>query len=80
MLQKRIEEGIQKQDNPEAAKFLDMAADLELGISDRSRIDLIEVEASRQHNLRYFGRQGRRAQSAEWRAKGVGDIRGKELY
>lgn len=42
---KRIEEGIQKQDNPAAAKFLDMAAELELGISDRSKIDLIEIEA-----------------------------------
>ena len=42
---KRIEEGIQKEGNPNAARFLDLAADLELGISDRNKIDLIEIEA-----------------------------------
>jgi len=40
---KRIEEGIQKADNPRASAFLDMAEKLELGISKREMIELNEI-------------------------------------
>ncbi len=43
VVKKRIEEGIQKEDNPGASKFLDMAADLKLGVSKREDITLIEA-------------------------------------
>jgi uncharacterized protein (DUF362 family) len=43
VVKKRIEEGIQKQDSPNAARFLDMAADLKLGVSKREDITLIEA-------------------------------------
>lgn len=40
---KRIEEGIQNADNPRASAFLDMAENLELGISRRELIELNEI-------------------------------------
>lgn len=40
---KRIEEGIQKEDNPGASAFLDMAESLELGISRREMIEVNEI-------------------------------------
>ncbi len=40
---KRIEEGIQTADNPRASTFLDMAENLELGISRREMIELNEI-------------------------------------
>lgn len=43
VVEKRIEEGIQKADNPNASKFLDMAADLKLGVSKREDINLVEA-------------------------------------
>lgn len=43
VVKKRIEEGIQKEDNPGASKFLDLAADLKLGVSKRDDITLIEA-------------------------------------
>lgn len=43
---KRIEEGIQKTDNPRASAFLDIAEDLELGISRRDMIELKEINIS----------------------------------
>ncbi|MBN1388894.1 MAG: DUF362 domain-containing protein [Bacteroidales bacterium] len=43
---KRIEEGIQKADNPQASAFLDMAESLELGISRREMIELNEINIS----------------------------------
>ena len=43
VVKKRIEEGIQKDDNPDASKFLDLAADLKLGVSKREDITLIEA-------------------------------------
>lgn len=43
VVKKRIEEGIQKEDNPAASKFLDMAADLKLGVSKREEINLIQA-------------------------------------
>ncbi|MDT8401171.1 MAG: DUF362 domain-containing protein [Bacteroidales bacterium] len=43
---KRIEEGIQKEDNPGASVFLDMAENLELGIGRREMIRLNEINIS----------------------------------
>jgi len=43
VVKKRIEEGIQKGDNPNASKFLDLAADLKLGVSKREEIELIQA-------------------------------------
>jgi len=43
---KRIEEGIQKADNPRAAAFLDIAENLELGVSRREMIELNEINLS----------------------------------
>ncbi|MEA1885713.1 MAG: DUF362 domain-containing protein [Bacteroidota bacterium] len=43
---KRIDEGIQKADNPRAAAFLDIAESLELGISRREMINLSEIDLS----------------------------------
>ncbi|MFO7754815.1 MAG: DUF362 domain-containing protein [Bacteroidales bacterium] len=40
---KRIEEGIQKTDNPRASAFLDIAESLKLGISKRELIELNEI-------------------------------------
>ncbi|MDA3835834.1 MAG: hypothetical protein PF495_20880, partial [Spirochaetales bacterium] len=40
---KRIEEGIQKTDNPRASAFLDIAESLELGISRKELIELNEI-------------------------------------
>lgn len=38
---KRIEEGIQKEDNPDAYRFLHLAEELELGVCNRDKIELI---------------------------------------
>ena len=43
---KRIEEGIQKADNPRAAAFLDIAENLELGVSRREMIEVNEINLS----------------------------------
>lgn len=43
VVKKRIEKGIQKEDRPGAAKFLDLAAELKLGVSDREKIELIKA-------------------------------------
>ena len=43
VLAKRIEEGKQKEGRPDATKFMDMAQELQLGVADRSKIELIEV-------------------------------------
>ena len=43
VVKKRIEEGIQNGDNPNASKFLDLAADLKLGVSKREEIELIQA-------------------------------------
>lgn len=43
VIAKRIEKGIQKEDNPSSSRFLDMAQDLGLGISERKKIDLIDL-------------------------------------
>ncbi|MBS0011465.1 MAG: DUF362 domain-containing protein [Bacteroidales bacterium] len=43
---KRIEEGIQKEDMPRAAAFLDIAESLELGISRRELIEVNEINIS----------------------------------
>ncbi len=40
---KRIEEGKQTTDKPSASRFIDMAQELGLGVSDRSKIELLEV-------------------------------------
>ncbi len=43
---KRIEEGLQKADNPKASTFLDLAESLELGISRRELIEVNEINLS----------------------------------
>jgi uncharacterized protein (DUF362 family) len=43
IIKKRIAEGIQKEDNPKASRFLDMATELGLGVSDRNKIELYEI-------------------------------------
>ena len=43
---KRIQEGIQKEDNPRASAFLDIAESLELGVSRREMIEVKEVNIS----------------------------------
>lgn len=40
---KRIEEGLQKEDNKRVSAFMDIAADLKLGISRRELIDVSEI-------------------------------------
>lgn len=42
IIAKRISEGIQKSDNPNASRFITLAQELKLGTGDRSRIKLIE--------------------------------------
>jgi len=43
VLAKRIKEGRQKEERPGATKFLELAQELQLGVADRSRINLIEI-------------------------------------
>jgi uncharacterized protein (DUF362 family) len=43
VVEKRIQEKIQKEDSPRARKFMDMARDLGLGVSDIEKIDLKKV-------------------------------------
>lgn len=43
IIAKRIEEGIQKVDRPEASRFIDMAEELKLGVGKRENIDLKEI-------------------------------------
>ena len=42
IIAKRVEQGIQKVDKPEASRFIDLAEGLSLGIGQRERIELIE--------------------------------------
>jgi hypothetical protein len=46
VVKKRIEEGIQNTDKPVSSKFIDMAQELKLGVGDRSKIDLIEIDCT----------------------------------
>jgi len=46
VVKKRIEEGIQTTDKPTSSKYIDMAQDLKLGVGDRDKINLIEVDCS----------------------------------
>lgn len=41
---KRIEEGVQTEDKPKAAYFIDLAQELKLGVGNRSAIDLKEIK------------------------------------
>lgn len=43
VIAKRIEEGIQKDDNPQASRFIGLAQELKLGIGDRERIEVKEI-------------------------------------
>ena len=43
VLAKRIEEGRQKEERAGSTKFMELAQELQLGIADRNRIELIEV-------------------------------------
>jgi hypothetical protein len=42
VIAKRIEEGIQVKDKPEAIRFMHLAEELKLGIADRNNISLTE--------------------------------------
>lgn len=44
VIAKRIEEGIQKEEKVSGRTFMQLAQDLKLGIADKSKIDLIEIE------------------------------------
>jgi hypothetical protein len=46
ILKKRIEEGIQDTERDGSRKFMEMAQDLQLGVADRSKIELTEMEIS----------------------------------
>jgi len=46
VLKKRIEEKLQKEDLPKGRKFMDLAGDLGLGVSDLAKIDLRKVVLS----------------------------------
>ncbi|MFR0678600.1 DUF362 domain-containing protein [Dysgonomonas mossii] len=43
VIAKRIEEGIQSEDKPAALKFIHLAEELKLGVADKNKIDLTEV-------------------------------------
>lgn len=43
VIAKRIEEGIQSEDKPTALKFMHLAEELKLGVADKNKIDLTEV-------------------------------------
>jgi len=43
VLAKRIEEGRQKEERAGSTKFMELAQELQLGVADRNRIELIEV-------------------------------------
>ena len=45
IIAKRIEKGIQTEDKKSASKFIDLAQDLKLGIGDRDKIELIEINS-----------------------------------
>lgn len=42
IIAKRVEEGIQKVDRPEASRFIDLAEELQLGVGSRDKIELLE--------------------------------------
>lgn len=46
VIAKRIEEGVQSEDKPIALKFMEIAQELKLGIADRSKIELSEINLS----------------------------------
>ena len=46
VIAKRIEEGVQAEDKPSALKFMEMAQELKLGIADKNKIDLTEINLS----------------------------------
>ncbi len=43
IIAKRIEQGIQKEDNRNSSRFIDIAQELKLGIGERDKIELIEA-------------------------------------
>lgn len=43
VLAKRIEEGIQKEDRPNSQTFMQLGEELQLGVADRAKIELIEL-------------------------------------
>ena len=46
VIAKRIEEGVQAEDKPRALKVMEMAHELKLGIADKNKIDLTEINLS----------------------------------
>jgi hypothetical protein len=43
IIAKRLEKGIQKEDNPKSSRFIDLAQELNLGVGERDKINLIEI-------------------------------------
>ncbi|MFC2107633.1 DUF362 domain-containing protein [Bacteroidota bacterium] len=43
VIAKRLEEGVQEEESPNGIKFMEMAAKLDLGVSDPDKIDLVEM-------------------------------------
>ena len=44
IIAKRVSEGIQKIDRPEASRFIDLAEELGLGKGKRENIEILDVE------------------------------------
>ena len=44
VIAKRIEEGVQEEEKAGARTFMDMAQEFKLGIADKDRIELIEID------------------------------------
>ena len=44
VIAKRIEKGVQKEEKAGARTFMDMAQEFQLGIADKDRIELIEID------------------------------------
>jgi len=44
VIAKRIEEGVQERERPAGRRFMELAEELQLGVADRNKIDLIELE------------------------------------
>ena len=44
VIAKRIEEGVQEEEKAGARTFMDMAQEFQLGIADKDRIELIEID------------------------------------
>ena len=44
MIAKRIEEGVQEEEKAGARAFMDMAQEFKLGVADKEKIELVEID------------------------------------